>query len=149
MSRLVLIFFVLIAACPLVGCGGKPNMVSVKGKVTFDGKPLKGCKVAFTAKVTEFDPERHGTGYGITDENGMYELQHPNGTKGIFPGTYRVTFSAWVDNKGNVIPPEAKPSEVPGGVKNLLPPKYETLSDTPESASVGSSGGEFNFQLAK
>ncbi len=137
----VAIVTVLIAGC------GKPPMVTVKGTVNLDRKPLKGCKVAFFPAVDNFDPKKHGYGFGITDENGNFEIQHPNGEQGIFPGRYRVTFVAWVNSKGQPIPPDAKPSEVPGGVKNLLPPKYESLADTPEIVEVGRDGLMKTFDL--
>ena len=128
------------------GCG-KPPMVALKGRVTFNGKPLKGCKVGLYPDVAEFNPDKHGYGFGLTDANGEFEVQHPGGEKGIYPGTYKVTFVAWVNNKGEPIPPSAKPSEVPGGVKNLLPTKYESLADTPERLTVPSGGTEATFAL--
>ncbi|NBO92123.1 MAG: hypothetical protein EBV06_07375 [Planctomycetia bacterium] len=141
-----------VALCLLlpmaVGCG-RPAMVSVKGIVTYNGKPLKGCKVSFTPSGTDFNPDRHGYGFGITDANGAYEVQHPEGSKGIFPGTYKVTFVAWVDKKGQPVPPDAKPSEYPGGVVNLLPPKYESQADTPETVTVPSGGLQKDFNLTK
>jgi hypothetical protein len=129
------------------GCG-KPPMVTVKGVVKVGGKPVPHCKVGLYPDVDGFDPAKHGYGFGMTNESGEFEVQHPNGTKGIFPGTYKVTFVAWVDNKGKPVPPDAKPSEVPGGVKNLLPDKYESLGSTPERLTVGSDGAVANFDLA-
>jgi hypothetical protein len=145
-NRLLLIAVAAIGLLPS-GCG-KPPMVSVKGVVTYNGKPLKGCEVGLFPAVENFDPNKHGYGFGITDENGNFEIQHPNGEKGIYPGEYRVTFVAWVDSKGNPIPPDAKPSEYPGGVKNLLPSKYESLADTPERVTVPRSGLEKSFDLS-
>ncbi|MGL4551046.1 MAG: hypothetical protein ACRC33_07655 [Gemmataceae bacterium] len=145
--RLTAVSFTLILLGTLAGCG-KPPMVGVKGVVTFNGKPLQGCKVSFAPAGTDFNPDRHGYGFGLTDAAGAYEVQHPEGTKGIFPGTYKVTFVAWVDSKGGPVPPEAKPSEYPGGVKNLLPSKYESLADTPETVTVPAGGMEKNFDLA-
>lgn len=136
----------LAVAALLPGCG-KPPMVPVKGVVTFHGKPLPGCKVGLFPDVDGFDPAKHGYGYGITDAAGAFEVQHPGGEKGIYPGRYKVTFVAWVDSKGRPIPPSAKPSEVPGGVKNLVPAKYEGLSTTPETASVPSGGADLTFDL--
>lgn len=130
------------------GCG-KPQMVSVKGVVKSDGKPVPHCKVGLFPDVEDFDPAKHGYGYGMTNDNGEFEVQHPDGTKGILPGHYKVTFVAWVDSKGKPIPPDAKPSEVPGGVKNLLPDKYESLSSTPERLTVGKDGAAANFDLAR
>jgi hypothetical protein len=142
-----LILLVMASVGLLSGGCGKPPMVAVKGVVTFKGQPLKGCKVGFFPAVESFDPNKHGYGFGITDENGNFEVQHPGGEKGIFPGEYRVTFVAWVDSKGNPVPADAKPSEYPGGLKNLLPSKYESLADTPERVTVPRSGLEIRFDL--
>lgn len=141
----------IVLACVVLsafGCG-KPLMVKVTGTVSFKGKPLKGCKVGFSPATSDFDPERHGYGFGITNEQGQFEIQHPSGTPGIFPGTYKVTFVAWVNNKGEPIAPDAKPSEVPGGVKNLLPSKYESIADTPETVTVPKSGANLTFNLTE
>jgi hypothetical protein len=108
---------------------------------------LSNCKVVFYPDTAKFDPDRHGYGFGMTNESGQFEIQHPNGTKGIVPGSYKVTFVAWVDGSGNPIPPESKPSEVPGGVKNLLPDKYESLGTTPTRLTVLGDNSEANFDL--
>ncbi|MDX2039164.1 MAG: hypothetical protein SFX72_21135 [Isosphaeraceae bacterium] len=140
-----LLFPLLLVLVPL-GCGLQ-GPVNVKGVVKAGGRPLSNCKVVFYPDTEKFDPDRHGYGFGMTNENGQFEIQHPNGTKGILPGSYKVTFVAWVDGKGNPIPPEAKPSEVPGGVNNLLPDKYESLGTTPTRMTVLGDNSEANFDL--
>lgn len=140
MRRLVPTRFADLAACVvvclcLVGCG-KPPMIEVRGTVMLDGEPLSGCKVGLFPDVAQFDPDRHGFGFGLTDENGGFVIQHPQGVSGIWPGDYKVTLEAWVDKKGNPIPPEAKPSEVEGGVQNRLPIDYEASDTTPEKVTV-------------
>jgi hypothetical protein len=122
-------------------------MAPVKGVVTMNGKPLQGCKVGLYPDVADFDPNKHGYGFGVTDADGRFEIQHPSGEKGVWPGTYKVTFVAWVDSKGKPAPPDAKPSEFPGGLKNLLPARYESLADTPERLTVPKGGAEPTFAL--
>lgn len=129
------------------GCG-KPSLTTLKGQVKLNGQPAAKCKVALFPDVSEFNPEKHGFGYGICDENGNYEIQHPQGEKGIFPGTYKVTFVLWVDNKGKILPPDTKPSEVTGGVKNKFPDKYEKLALTPERVTVPSGGTTKDFDIS-
>ncbi|MDY3563587.1 hypothetical protein R5W23_005201 [Gemmata sp. JC673] len=143
----VSLLLIAAAVVAVPGCG-KPPMVTVKGVVKVGGKPVPHCKVGLFPDVEGFDPNKHGYGFGMTNDKGEFEIQHPNGTKGIFPGTYKVTFVAWIDSKGKPVPPETKPSEVPGGVKNLLPSKYESLSDTPERLTVTKEGAEANFDLS-
>lgn len=141
--RIVLLGLVSMA---LAGCGSS-SPVEVKGTVTFNGKPAAGCKVCFFPDTDQMDPEVHGYGYGITDQSGAFTIKHPNGTDGIKPGSYKVIFVAWVDSKGKPAPPDAKPSEYPGGLKNLFPEKYESPRSTPESVTVPSGGLQKDFAI--
>ena len=125
----------VIGALVLVGCG-KPPMHQVQGTVRLGGKPLGGCKVGFFPDATQFDPNRHGFGFGITDAAGHYLIQHPQGESGIWAGAYKVILVAWVNKAGEPLPPDIKPSEVEGGVRNLFPAIYEAPSTTPERAVV-------------
>jgi hypothetical protein len=50
---------------------------------------------------------------------------------------------AWVTKDGRDIEPEAKPSEIPGGVLNRFPDEYESPGTTPLSVSV--KAGDKNF----
>ena len=117
------------------GCG-KPPMHQVQGTVLLGGKPIKGCKVGFFPDAAAFDPNRHGFGFGITDAAGHYLIQHPQGESGIWAGAYKVILVAWVNKAGEPLPPDIKPSEVEGGVRNLFPAIYEAPSTTPERAVV-------------
>jgi len=136
--------FLVVLVC---GCG-KPSSYPVRGVVKLDGKPAEHVKVAMYPDVAEFKPDVHGFGFGMTDANGAYEIQHPTGEKGLYAGTYKVTLVLWVDSKGKAIPPDAKPSEVPGGVKNKIPAKYESLADTPERVTVPYGGTTKDFDIS-
>jgi hypothetical protein len=140
-------FFVLICLPLLVGCGGKPTLHAVTGKVTFKGKPIEGCKVILFPDVDTVDPDKHGFGSGITDKEGKYEIKHPQGETGIRSGKYKVAFLYLVDSKGKPIPADAKPSEYPGGAKSPLQPIYEAPSSTPESIDVGLGATTKDFDL--
>lgn len=142
---LILLSFILLGVAG-AGCG-KPPLVSVKGTVKLNGKLVPHCKVGLFPDVVAFHPDKHGYGYGMTDDSGVFEIQHPMGEKGIQAGRYKVTFEAWVDNKGKPIPPNSKPSEHPGGVKNLFPNIYEAPSTTPETLDVGSSSVQKEFTI--
>jgi len=132
----------------LSGCG-KPTPVPVSGRVTVDGKAMAGVRVVFLPDTSAYDPDRHGSAVGITDADGKFTLKSSNGDAGIWPGSYKVTFSLWVEkNSKKPIAPDAKPSEVPGGVINLIPSKYESSSETPESMSVSGSSGTKDFAIA-
>ena len=135
-------------ALTLSGCG-KPPMVRVTGVVKLNGKPVQHCKVGFFPDVEQFNPDKHGFGYGVTDANGAYVMKHPQGEEGIWPGRYKVTLVLWVDSKGKPLPVDTKPSEVPGGVKNLMPIPYESLSTTPEIVTVPAEGLQKDFDVKK
>lgn len=143
-SKVVLVVFCVLFA---VGCG-KPPMMSVCGTVKLDGKMVLKCKVGFFPDAESFNPDRHGFGFGVTDAEGRFEIQHPQGEKGIWAGTYKVTFVAWVTKAGKSIPADSKPSEVESGVKNLFPDLYDEPSRTTEKAVVKDGVNEFNFEIA-
>ena len=129
-----------------MGCG-EPPMRKVTGVVKLDGVPVQHCKVGFFPDVEEFNPDRHGFGFGVTDATGQFEIQHPQGEKGIWSGDYKVTFTLWVDSNGDVLPMETKPSEVEGGVKNLFPAAYEEPTTSPERVSVSSAGNHLELSV--
>ncbi|MFM7837528.1 MAG: hypothetical protein ACKPJD_37530, partial [Planctomycetaceae bacterium] len=79
-----------LAVSVICGCG-KPPMRQVTGTVTLNGKLVEHCKVGFFPDVTEFNPDRHGYGFGVTDATGKFTIQHPQGEKGIWSGDYKVT----------------------------------------------------------
>ena len=139
------LLFVLLMSLTIGGC--KPAMRSVIGTVLLDGKPIQNCKVGFFPDTTEFNPDRHGFGFGVTDEKGAFKIQHPQGEEGIWAGKYKVTFVAWVNNAGKSLPMDIKPSEVSGGVKNRFPDKYEAPSTSPESVTVTSGENVFKFDI--
>lgn len=145
LSRTVLgLIAVSISLC--CGCG-KPPMREVTGTVSLNGQLVEHCKVGFFPDVTEFNPDRHGFGFGVTDAAGKFAIQHPQGERGIWSGNYKVTFTLWVDKQGKPLPMETKPSEVEGGVRNVFPVEYEEPSTTPEAVSVGSGENTFNFRI--
>lgn len=136
----------LVLAVLVAGCG-KPPMQSAHGTLKLDGKPVGNCKVGFFPDAEEFNPDRHGFGYGITNDQGEFVIQHPQGDKGIWPGKYKVTFVAWVDRSGKPLPFTTKPSEVSGGVRNIFPDIYEAPSTTTERVTVGRGENDFTFDI--
>ena len=67
------------------GCGGYShnNTVSVNGVVTLDGSPVPFVEVAF-------ESESKPSAFGITDENGNYELATRRYGAGVMAGDYRI-----------------------------------------------------------
>jgi hypothetical protein len=138
----------VVLAVGLTGCG-QPPMIEVHGTVRLDGKSVEGCKVGLFPDVTQFNPDRHGFGFGITGVDGTYAIVHPQGEGGIWPGDYKVTLVAWVDRNGNAVAADQKPSEVPGGVKNRFPEAYEASDTTPQRITVKKGESNvFDFDIA-
>ncbi|SIN85988.1 hypothetical protein SAMN05444166_1309 [Singulisphaera sp. GP187] len=72
----------------IAGCGGSgPRLVSVKGTVTLDGKPLEGAVIAFHPDPSNKDGQ---PGEDITGESGNYMVS-TKGRFGLVPGKYHVS----------------------------------------------------------
>jgi hypothetical protein len=83
----------------LIGCGSsdQPELGTVSGSVTLDGKPLTRVEITFA-------PDVGRPSYGETGDDGMYELIYIRDTKGAKLGKHTITVrSAKVDN--SKIPP--------------------------------------------
>lgn len=92
-----------------IGCGpGGPEIASVEGTVTMDGKPLENASVVFT-------PPNGRPAGARTDAEGHYVLNFSGGRQGAIPGENRVQISTlrdpFPDGKGGVVP--AQPETVP------------------------------------
>ena len=108
--------FVMQCAIALscLGCSHSgPDIATVEGTVTLDGKPLPHATVVFT-------PEEGRPAGARTDENGHYVLNFSEGRKGAIPGKNKVmimtAMDAAKDEEGNDIPAS----------KEKLPAKYNT-----------------------
>lgn len=73
--------FTLVVYC---GCGaGGPEIASVEGTVTMDGKPLANATVVFS-------PVGGRPAGARTDEDGHYVLNFGSGRKGAIPGINKI-----------------------------------------------------------
>ena len=124
--------WVLLMAVSLssFGCGGGdlPELGTVMGKVTLDGKPLAGVMV-------QFHPLAEGRpGSGVTDKEGNYVLKYNDGAKGTKVGPNKVEINTvWPDG-------EPGPEQT-----ETIPPKYNSASTLKEVVKKGSN--TFNFEL--
>lgn len=83
MIRTNLFVLLTFAACSL-GCGGYTHeTVSVSGVVLMEGKPVPYVEVAF-------ESGNKPAAFGITDENGRYELATRRYGAGVLPGDYTI-----------------------------------------------------------
>ncbi len=94
------------------GCGsGGPDIASVQGTVTLDGKPLPRADVVFI-------PTGGRPAAAETDANGKYVLEFSGGRKGAIPGKSRVEINT-------ARPPAANmDGTVTPGAKEMVPAKY-------------------------
>lgn len=103
----ILAGIILTIAC--IGCGpGGPDIASVEGDVTLDGKPLPNASVVFI-------PENGRPAGATTDSNGHYVLNFSGGRQGSLPGKNKVRIStardAGVDKAGDPTP--GSPEQIP------------------------------------
>ena len=97
-----LVLLVACSLCCLPGCSGNRSMPKefgalfpVEGKVTFDGKPLRGGNVTFFSldrDVTQLQP------MGLIDDQGNYFVSSYQ-QKGAPAGKYRVTVIPGTNDK--------------------------------------------------
>jgi len=100
------------------GCGPSgPEIASVSGRVTMDGKPLANATVVFI-------PENGRPAGASTDENGNYELNFSQGRRGAIPGknTIRIT------TQRDPTPGDETVKSIPGS-KETVPLRYNSASE--------------------
>ncbi len=132
MKRVVVLTLPLIIACCGIGCGSSnaPELGSVHGVVTLDGKPLEGATV-------EFYPTRGRPSIATTDEDGEYNLKYTLEEMGATLGQHTVrisTFEEYLDDNEN---DAQKPERVPT--------KYNAKSELKREVKAGDN--PFNFEL--
>lgn len=123
------IFTLFIATgCGDGGGSDQPDLGTVTGVVTMDGKPLANVTVVFT-------PTAGRPSNAKTDAAGNYELGYLRDTRGAVIGSHQVSIST----------PQENPTP-PGQVyKDPIPAKYNTK--TTLTADVKEGANTFDFQL--
>lgn len=74
---------------PLCGCAG-PSMAPVKGRVMFNGKPVKAAAVTFSPTGTPGQLETGKPGTGFSDDEGNFELSTFKNYDGALVGNHSV-----------------------------------------------------------
>ncbi|MBL8849304.1 MAG: hypothetical protein JNG89_06450 [Planctomycetaceae bacterium] len=103
------------------GRGDLPELASVSGTVTLDGKPLAGAIIAAY-------PDVGRPAVANIDEQGYYELQYKQGVEGTKLGRNKISF-VWPT----------------GGSGPAIPAKWGDQSK--EYINVAEGANEFNFAL--
>src|SRR5579872_832601 len=107
------VLFVAVLLCP--SCSGGLN--KVRGKVLYQGKPIKGAVVALHPKGSDSDSPLNPT--GITDDVGVFTLSTQKDS-GAPAGEYVVTI-VWLAEPA----PPTKPIKKPMGTQEGLPEKVD------------------------
>jgi hypothetical protein len=131
----------LICVVALCGCGSSeklPELVPVKGKVNFDGKPLQQGTISLTPTQPTLNWEQPAG----TIANGEYEL-FTSGRPGAPVGDYVAV----------VIATEPAPDldGRPGIPKSLVPPKFSDPGQSPLRLKVSATPApnDYNLELRK
>ncbi|MBA4064402.1 MAG: hypothetical protein C0501_11955 [Isosphaera sp.] len=119
MTRVARLITLGTLASLVAGC--ETQYATVKGRVTLDGRPLKGALVGFY-------PNQGRGSHGETDADGRYELRYTNKKAGVPPGPCVVRITTADANT-----PER------------LPARYHEKSELAEEVKPGDN--VFDFEL--
>jgi len=88
-SAFVAIFLLLSVA--MIGCGPpKPVLIPASGKITIGGKPAANISLQFLPDVPEDAQGAFPTSYGISQEDGSFELKTADNLEGAVPGPHKL-----------------------------------------------------------
>jgi hypothetical protein len=96
---------VLAVVLVVSGCGG-PSLLKVRGRVTYQGKPVPSTQITF-APTDGSRPSK-----GLTDDDGYFTLKYSRTQMGASRGPCTVYLSYVVSNEEDLhkIPPKASPA---------------------------------------
>ena len=106
------------------GCGrsDRPDLGTVQGTVTLDGKPLAGALVVFTPS----GPGRSAS--DLTDAAGRYELTYLRDIAGATLGPHVVIITTATEERGG---------------REILPPRYHEKTELSATVAPGSNTIDF------
>lgn len=138
-----------LLASQFAGCGSSaPPLAPVRGRVTFDGRPLAKVRVEFHPEVPINDP-RYVRWLAQTDENGEFIMKCDNGQLGVTVGWHRVvlaTDSRSAARERNPFEPETGREAASSPSQFRIPREYNSVATTPERHEV-KPDAENNFDL--
>lgn len=125
-------FFLFYMLClTIVGCGDapsdQPDLGTVTGKITMNGKPLSDVMVVFS-------PESGRSSMGLTDAEGNYELEYVGDTMGAKVGQHKISITTAQNDSS-----EEESGGEEGGTpaKETIPPAYNTQTTLTEEVKPG------------
>ena len=139
-SAIVVAIFCLAA----VGCGGGPEipeLYSVTGKVTYQGKPVPNAKLVF---IPEKEDKKEAGKPGNrpaaeTNENGEYTVLWGQDAEGAPAGKYTITILAYA--------PYGPGDDTESAPPSLIPLKYNNPKTSGLTREVKEDDNVFNFDL--
>ena len=127
-SRIPAGLLMLPILAAVVGCLGEDaGMVTVKGKVTYKGKPVPNGTINFV-------PDTQRSSYTDIQPDGTYSLK-------AFPGTHKVFVIAQED-MSNRLPEDRNPTPA-----SIVPNKYTHITTTDLVAKVEDKENTIDFDL--
>ena len=107
------------------GCGdGGPELAPVSGRVTMDGTPLVMAEIVFQP-----DGETGSPSFGITDEDGRYEMGYTRDKKGALIGWHTVRIISATELEGPGGEAILRPQSVPARYNEDSELREEVLPD--------------------
>jgi hypothetical protein len=106
------------------GCGGESfALAPVSGKVTLNGQPLAGARVAFLPQAPEGQFNVGPQSEAVTREDGTYALTCVTGKPGAVVGRHKVMISTYVTK-----PDPKSPDELIMVSPERIPERYNDLT---------------------
>jgi hypothetical protein len=140
-----------VAGLLLSGCGGsdRPTLVTVKGKVTLDGKPLDGATV-FLKQLDLPDGKSRRPSRATTNAQGEFEPKTYADANGLPPGKYKIGVlkTEYAEKLPENFDSE-NPARTPVKIKWIVPKPYsdpETSGLTVEFTSSGMKPDEVKLE---
>ncbi len=131
-----MLLIVSMIACP--GCGS-PEVCSLSGTITYDGKPIEDGSIRLDPIAADAGP----TGKTII-KNGKYEI---SSDQGMQPGKFEVAIYAVFPTGREIPAPEHVGDEtkmIPEMV--LLPEKYNAMTELSVALQVGENTQNFDLE---
>jgi len=126
LAVLGLVLFAFVAGCSKSSVDS-PDLATVSGTVTLDGKPLSKASVGFESASGH-------AAYGTTDENGRYELYFTGNTKGAEIGANTVRITTVLD------------FPTPPDYKDPIPAQYNESSELKVTVQPGANTHDFALE---
>ena len=131
---------ILVAFAILAGCGEEgPELYSVKGLVTHQGRPVSNLLVSFV-------PEKGRSFSGRSDAKGEYILMLDENRPGVALGKYKVVVAYQSKDPGEEMAIMEGRFQYPADVAAVLK-KYSAASESPLFVEVKDDGKDINLEL--